>query len=45
MVRPRDSRYPETISILAYVLLDEAEAKTFRPRIVLVDRENRIVPV
>ncbi|WFU80482.1 aspartate 1-decarboxylase [Bradyrhizobium sp. CIAT3101] len=35
----------DKISIFAYVLLDEAEAKTFRPRIVLVDRENRILPV
>ena len=35
----------DKISILAYGLLAEAEAKTFRPRVVRVDRENRILPV
>lgn len=34
----------DKIVIVAYVRLDEAEAKTFRPRIVLVDRENRVLP-
>lgn len=35
----------DKISIVAYASLDEADARIFRPRIVLVDRQNRIVPV
>ncbi|MCP3460731.1 aspartate 1-decarboxylase [Bradyrhizobium sp. CCGUVB23] len=35
----------DKIIIVAYASFDEAEAKTFRPRVVLVDRENRISPV
>lgn len=30
--------------IVAYASFDEVEAKTFKPRVVLVDRENRILP-
>ncbi|WGR90690.1 aspartate 1-decarboxylase (plasmid) [Bradyrhizobium sp. ISRA443] len=33
----------DKIIIVAYASFDEAEAKTFRPRVVLVDRENRIL--
>lgn len=35
----------DKIIVVAYASFDEAEAKTFRPRVVLVDRENRISPV
>lgn len=35
----------DRISIVAYASVDEAEARIFRPRIVLVDRQNRIVPI
>ncbi|WP_027527291.1 aspartate 1-decarboxylase [Bradyrhizobium sp. Ec3.3] len=35
----------DKIIIVAYASFDEAEAKTFRPRVVVVDRENRISPV
>lgn len=34
----------DKIIIVAYASFDEAEAKTFRPRVVLVDRENCILP-
>ncbi|WP_028348714.1 aspartate 1-decarboxylase [Bradyrhizobium murdochi] len=34
----------EKIIIVAYASFDEAEAKVFRPRVVLVDQENRILP-
>ncbi|MGY3611030.1 MULTISPECIES: aspartate 1-decarboxylase [unclassified Bradyrhizobium] len=34
----------DKITIVAYASFDEAEAKIFRPRVVLVDRENRILP-
>lgn len=34
----------DKITIVAYVSFDEAEAKGFRPRVVLVDRENRALP-
>ncbi|WP_018320864.1 aspartate 1-decarboxylase [Bradyrhizobium sp. WSM2793] len=34
----------DRVIIVAYASYDEAEAKTFRPRVVLVDRENRILP-
>lgn len=30
--------------IVAYAFFDEAEAKTFRPRVVLVDQKNHIRP-
>lgn len=33
----------DKIIIVAYASFDEAEAKSFRPRVVLVDRENRIL--
>ncbi|WP_407114582.1 aspartate 1-decarboxylase [Bradyrhizobium sp. LMG 9283] len=33
----------DKIIIAAYALFDEAEAKTFKPRVVLVDRENRVL--
>ncbi len=33
----------DKITIVAYASFDEAEAKIFRPRVVLVDRENRIL--
>lgn len=33
----------DKIIIAAYAFFDEAEAKSFRPRVVLVDRENRIL--
>lgn len=33
----------DKVIIVAYASLDEAEAKSFRPRVVLVDRENRIL--
>ncbi|MGY8663459.1 aspartate 1-decarboxylase [Bradyrhizobium sp. UFLA05-109] len=35
----------DKIIVVAYASFDEAEAKTFRPRVVLVDRENQILPV
>ncbi|MCK1339121.1 aspartate 1-decarboxylase [Bradyrhizobium sp. 38] len=35
----------DRISIVAYASVDEGEARIFRPRIVLVDRQNRIVPI
>lgn len=34
----------DKVTIIAYASLDEADAKTFRPCVVLVDRENRILP-
>ncbi|KRR28000.1 aspartate 1-decarboxylase [Bradyrhizobium sp. CCBAU 051011] len=34
----------EKIIIVAYASFEEAEAKIFRPRVVLVDQENRILP-
>ncbi|MGY4502221.1 aspartate 1-decarboxylase [Bradyrhizobium sp. GM24.11] len=33
----------DKISIVAYALFEEAEAKVFRPRVVTVGRENRIL--
>lgn len=33
----------DKVIIVAYASLDEAEAKSFKPRVVLVDRENRIL--
>ncbi|MCK1402296.1 aspartate 1-decarboxylase [Bradyrhizobium sp. 4] len=33
----------DKLIIVAYASFDETEAKTFRPRVVLVDRENRIL--
>ncbi|MCP1835547.1 aspartate 1-decarboxylase [Bradyrhizobium sp. USDA 4532] len=33
----------DKIIIVAYASFDEAEAKTFNPRVVMVDRENRIL--
>ncbi|QQO23649.1 aspartate 1-decarboxylase [Bradyrhizobium diazoefficiens] len=33
----------DKIIIVAYACFDEAEAKTFRPRVVRVDKENRIL--
>ncbi|MCK1403701.1 aspartate 1-decarboxylase [Bradyrhizobium sp. 4] len=35
----------DRISIVACASVDEGEARIFRPRIVLVDRQNRIVPI
>ncbi|MCK1272920.1 aspartate 1-decarboxylase [Bradyrhizobium sp. 49] len=35
----------DRIIVDAYASLEEAEAKTFRPRVVVVDRQNRILPV
>ena len=34
----------DKVIIVAYASFEEAEARVFRPRIVLVDRENRILP-
>ncbi|WP_276339597.1 aspartate 1-decarboxylase [Bradyrhizobium zhanjiangense] len=34
----------DKIIIVAYASFDEAEAKIFKPRVVLVDRENRMLP-
>ncbi|UPK34583.1 aspartate 1-decarboxylase [Bradyrhizobium sp. 186] len=34
----------DKVVMVAYASFDEAEAKTFRPRVVLVDRDNRILP-
>jgi aspartate 1-decarboxylase len=34
----------DRVIIVAYASFDETEAKAFRPRVVLVDRENRILP-
>ncbi|WFU14611.1 aspartate 1-decarboxylase [Bradyrhizobium sp. CB3481] len=34
----------DKITIVAYASFDEAEAKSFRPHVVRVDLENRIVP-
>lgn len=34
----------DKVIIVAYASFDEEEAKTFRPRVVRVDRENRILP-
>ncbi|KRQ02087.1 aspartate 1-decarboxylase [Bradyrhizobium manausense] len=33
----------DTISIVAYAAFDEAEAKLFKPRVVVVGRDNRIL--
>lgn len=35
----------DKIIIVAYAFFDDAEAKSFRPSVVLVDRENRILSV
>ncbi|MGY3487968.1 aspartate 1-decarboxylase [Bradyrhizobium sp. USDA 4011] len=34
----------DKVIIVAYSLFDEVEANDFRPRVVLVDRQNRILP-
>lgn len=34
----------DKVIIAAYASLDEADAKTFKPHVVLVDRDNRILP-
>lgn len=34
----------DKVIIVAYASFEEAEAKVFRPRVVLVDGENRILP-
>jgi aspartate 1-decarboxylase len=34
----------DKVIIVAYASFDEAEAKTFTPRLVLVDEKNRILP-
>ncbi|MGY3443221.1 MULTISPECIES: aspartate 1-decarboxylase [unclassified Bradyrhizobium] len=34
----------DKVIIVAYASFDEAEAIRFKPRVVLVDRENRILP-
>src|SRR5258708_3071226 len=34
----------DNVIIVAYASFEEAEAKVFRPRVVLVDRQNRILP-
>lgn len=34
----------DKVIIVAYASFEEAEARTFRPRVVLVDRDNRILP-
>lgn len=34
----------DKVIIVAYAAFDEVEAEAFRPRVVLVDRENRILP-
>ncbi|AMA59842.1 aspartate 1-decarboxylase [Bradyrhizobium sp. CCGE-LA001] len=34
----------DKIIMVAYALFDEVEARTFKPRVVLIDRENRILP-
>jgi aspartate 1-decarboxylase len=34
----------DKVIIVAYASYEEAEAKAFRPRVVLVDAENRILP-
>ena len=34
----------DKVIIVAYASFEEAEAKMFRPRVVLVDKENRILP-
>jgi aspartate 1-decarboxylase len=35
----------DKVIIVAYAAFEEAEARAFRPRVVLVDEENRILPV
>ncbi|MCK1408273.1 MULTISPECIES: aspartate 1-decarboxylase [unclassified Bradyrhizobium] len=34
----------DKVIIVAYASFDEADAKTFKPHVVLVDRDNRILP-
>lgn len=34
----------DKVIIVAYASFDEAEARTFQPRVVLVDGDNRILP-
>lgn len=34
----------DKVIIAAYASLDEADTKTFKPHVVLVDRDNRILP-
>ena len=33
----------DTVIIIAYAAMDDAEARTFEPQVVFVDRQNRIV--
>ena len=40
LIRPGD-----IVIIIAYAMMDEAEARTFLPRVVFVDQENRIVDI
>lgn len=35
----------DRVIIIAYALMDEAEAKRFRPRVLVLDEENKIVKV
>ncbi|WP_460933520.1 aspartate 1-decarboxylase [Phycicoccus ginsengisoli] len=35
----------DTVIIIAYAAMDDAEARTFEPQVVFVDRQNRIVEV
>ena len=35
----------DTIIVIAYAAMDDAEARTFEPQVVFVDRDNRIVEV
>ena len=40
LIRPGD-----IVIIIAYAMMDEAEARTFLPRVVFVDQKNRIVDI
>jgi aspartate 1-decarboxylase len=35
----------DTVIVIAYAAMDEAEARTFEPQVVFVDRQNRIIEV
>ena len=35
----------DTVIVIAYAAMDDAEARTFEPQVVFVDRDNRIVEI
>jgi len=41
----RQAQPGDTVIIIAYTMLDEREARTFKPRVVMVDENNKITRV